>query len=115
MEKNRLHISDFKAGGKAYQISKGVPVAVEIEKVGRKFVYIKGGWYGFFLRDEDDDHLVENKDWGTREALYLTEQEAKDSADRTIICDEIRKLSNETRENKLSIDQLRRISAIIHE
>ena len=109
-----MTIKDFKVGENAYTISNGEVKAVEIIKVGRKYVYIRGGWYPFILKDNEDNHLIENKDWGTRKTIYLNKQDAVDVIDRSIIINELREVTR-IGTCDLSIDKLRRIHEIVKE
>ena len=110
----RLELSDFVVGEKAYVISKGNIVTVEISKVGRKYVQVKGGW-SYYLRDEGDNYLVDNRDWGDQEELFLTRQEAEDEIEFSMLLTTIRRYSEYSRLSKLSLDQLRRIGKIFEE
>jgi len=115
-----MTVKDFKVGAKAYVIA-SVRCGdfsireVEIEKVGRKFVYAKGGYYGFYLRDEDENYLVEEKEWGAPDVLFLTRQDAEEKIERDTLLKLIRKETEYAKLSSLSLDQLRRINQILHE
>lgn len=111
----KLEPSDFKVGAKAYVISKGGIAAVEISSVGRKYVYVKGGHYGYYHRNEEDNFFVENKDWGEPEELYLTMKDAEDELEFSMLLTSIRRCCEFSRLKKLSLDQLRRIGKIFEE
>lgn len=108
-----MTIKDFKVGEKAFIIIKNEVKAVDIIKVGKKYVYIKG-CNPFYLRNEKDNHLVENKDWGACQSLYLKRQDAIDIIDRRVIINELIKVTG-VGNRELPIDKLRKIYEIIKE
>ena len=55
-----MKIKDFKVGEKAYLVEDGEIKAVEIEKVGRKYVTIKHRLYSFSLLHETENYLEDN-------------------------------------------------------
>lgn len=110
----RLEIDDFVAGEKAYVVSKGEIHEVQVYKVGRKYVFVKG-YCEFFLRHEEDNYLVENKDWGEKESLYLSKKEAEDELEYSSLLRRIEKATKYYELRTLKLDQLRRIWNIINE
>lgn len=90
----------------------------KVFSVGRKYVRATtdvGGIYPteFFIANVDNEYLTENKDWGDRELLFLTEGDVNDYIEKI----ELQKwFRNEISERKLctyTLNQLRAIKAIL--
>lgn len=109
-----MTVKDFKVGENAYTISNGEAKAVKIIKVGRKNVYIRGYEHPFILKNNKNNYLTENKDWGASKIIYLNKQDAVDVIDRSVIINELRKVIR-IGNCGLPIDKLRKIYEIIKE
>lgn len=120
-----MTLKDFKPGQTVYNLriitGKSTEYSVtryKVVSIGRK--YVRAAPDGsdiypteFYLADEDNEYLTENRDWGNRTLLFFTESNINDYIEKI----ELRKwFRNEISEHKLrtyTLNQLRAIKAIL--
>lgn len=114
-----MNKSDFKVG----QIVYGKPGVNEsrrnkeilegtIEKVGNKYIDVKFGYREFKYYIED---LKQKTEYTTDFYLYLNKQEIQDEEESSLLTKDIKRKFDGWGKIDLSLDQLRRIKAIIDE
>lgn len=69
----------------------------------------------FYKREENDDFLVENKDWGDYEKLYLSEQAVNDDIERDMLRSWFVKAVGSYNIDNYSLEQLRKVKKILEE
>lgn len=121
-----MKIKDFKPGETAYSLIRVRGRLTEhfikkytINSVGRKYVKAtpEGGHFPveFYKREENDDFLVENKDWGDYEKLYLSEQAVNDDIERDMLRSWFVKAVGSYNIDNYSLEQLRKVKKILEE
>lgn len=116
-----LRVSDFKVGQKVVVVDNhqyGDGQQAVVSKVGWKYVTVQ--WYSreryFGVGGlEDAKYLLENTDYGTPAMLFPSEEVWKEEKERAELEREIRSASDWRNMTNLSLDQLRRINAILRE
>lgn len=120
-----MKIKDFKPEQTVYGLTKKNGRTTEhflkkykVVSVGRKYVRVapEGCRFltEFYLEEDSDNYLTENKDFGEREKLFLTEAAANEEIERYMILMWLRKNAY----GKLgycTINQLRQIRKILEE
>ena len=120
-----MTLKDFKSGQTVYNLriitGKSTEYSVtryKVVSIGRKYVRATPDGSDicpteFYLEDEDNEYLTENRDWGNRTLLFFTESNINDYIEKI----ELRKwFRNEISEHKLrtyTLNQLRAIKAIL--
>ena len=107
-------MSKLKAGNKVYESTPQGPKALTVEKVGRKYFYVRFNHYQSTVKFNLES-FVEVKDWGSPKRLYRSEQEIADSEDNSRISERLRSLFGRYGSHDVTLDQLRRIEAILDE
>lgn len=67
----------------------------------------------FYLEDKDNEYLTENKNWGNRELLFLTENGVNDYIEKIMLRNWFRKQTNERKLRTYTLGQLRTIRKIL--
>lgn len=67
----------------------------------------------FYLEDKDNEYLTENRDWGNRELLFLTENSVNDYIEKIMLLDWLRKETSEYKLRAYTLGQLRAIRKIL--
>ena len=119
-----MTIKNFKPGQTAYVLRRTRGRTTEhfikrytVLAVGRK--YVKAAPEGsqhpteFYLNDETDRYLTENKDWGERDRLFLTEEAVNDDIERDMLRLWIRKALESYKIDEYTLDQLRAVKEIL--
>ena len=90
----------------------------KVVSAGRK--YVRAAPYGsdiypteFYIADKDNEYLTENKDWGNRELLFLTENDANDYIEKIMLRGWLRKETSEYKIRTYTVEQLRAIKKIL--
>lgn len=87
-----------------------------VEAVGRKYVTISGGWgTKFYINHAEDDCLTEQNRYGAPASLFPSERAYAERVEQEELKKYVRKACDWPYNNKLSLDQLRRIAVIIQE
>jgi len=112
-QKHNLHVGQtlWLVLSSYYKGNAREPKEVVISKVGRKYFELEGRR----LEKYNIDNLREEIDSSYKNQCYLSFQEILDKKEIQKLTDEIRKFLQPYGELDLSLDQLRRISAIISE
>lgn len=122
-----MTIKDFKPGQTVYVLSriKGRTTERFIKKykvvsVGRK--YVKAApenslkyTVEFFVNNETDDFLYENKDWGDKDRLFATEEAANDDIEKDMLRIWLRKATESYKIDTYTLSQLRGVKKILEE
>jgi len=114
-----ISLSDFTVG-QAVVVSgehgrRGVRRAT-VEAIGRKYVTISGGWGAkFYVNHAEDDCLTEQNRYGAPATLFPSEQAYAERVEKEGLKKFVRNACDWPNNGKLSLDQLRRIAAIIRE
>lgn len=114
-----ISLSDFTVG-QAVVVSgehgrRGVRRAT-VETIGRKYVTISGGWGAkFYVNHAEDDCLTEQNRYGAPATLFPSEQAYAERVEKEGLKKFVRNACDWPNNGKLSLDQLRRIAAIIRE
>lgn len=114
-----LQLSDFKvgqtviiSGDRRYPDGNKVTVS----KVGRKYVTVKNNWgERQFYADGREDYLVEKITYGSPAALYPSEEAFQNATERARLREKMRRTFDWSSRTKLTLEQLKRIDAIIEE
>ena len=120
-----MTIKDFKPGQIVYNLKTITGKTTEhfirrykVISTGRK--YVRAALDGsdiypteFYLSDGDNEYLTENKDWGNRELLFLTENDVNDYIEKTMLRGWLRNEISERKIRALSLEQLRAIKKIL--
>lgn len=122
-----MTIKDFKPGQTVYVLSrvKGRTTEHFIKKykvvsVGRK--YVKAAPENslkypveFFLNNETDDFLCENKDWGDKDRLFTSEEAVNDDIEKDMLRTWLRKATESYKIDTYTLSQLRDVKKILEE
>ena len=116
-----ISIKDFKVGETAYLLGvTGRPPRlrpVKIHKVGRKYVTTKEGcWerkYG--VEHYSPDALVEKMEFGEKDLLFVSEQAYKDYTEKQELKQWLRSVAGGYPMPDFSLEQLRKVKAILEE
>lgn len=110
-----MTIKDFSPGQTVYILSGKYISERKVKSVGRKYVKIESNWDERFSETDDSNNfLVSSNTWGAQDRLFASIEDYNDYKEqeelkRKLLCD----VHSWTQ--KLSLDQLRRINAIINE
>lgn len=110
-----MTIKDFSPGQTVYILSKDHVTERKVNSVGRKYVKIESNWDERFSEtDESNNFLVSSNTWGAQDRLFASREDIDDYKEQEELK---RKLLRDVHSwtQKLSLDQLRRIQAIIDE
>lgn len=121
-----MTIKDFKPGETAYSQIRVRGKQTEhflkrytVVSVGRKYVKAtpEGGRFPieFFKREESDEFLVENKDWGDYEKLFLSEEAVNNDIERDMLRSWFLKAVSSYNIDNYSLEQLRAVKKILEE
>lgn len=127
-----MRIKDFTPGQTVYALRQEKGKTTEyflkrykVTSVGRKYVKAapEGGEYavGRFTTEFYDpdggtrNYLVENKDWGNRMRLFLTEEAANEEIEADMLKPQIRRMIESYRLNDYTVEQLRAVKKILEE
>lgn len=119
-----MTIKDFAPGQTVYVLTRTRGRTTEhfikrykVLSVGRKYVKAapEGSWHPieFYLNDETDKFLIENKDWGDKGRLFPTEQAVNDDIERDMLCSWARKALDSWKIDTYTLEQLRAIKEIL--
>lgn len=111
-----MKIKDFKVGQDAWLFyEKGCVEKVTVSRVGRKYVCVQNLGYEKQYKECDwcTEGLVENKDWGERALLFLTEEKLLEFQERKQAEDWLYSTMQRGIKNRFSLEQLRKIKEIL--
>lgn len=114
-----IQLSDFKVGQEVVisgdrRFPEGRKTTVI--KIGRKYVTVDGVWSERqFYADGREDYLVEKITYGSPAALYPSEEAFQNATERARLREKMRRTFDWSSRTKLTLEQLKRIDAIIEE
>ena len=119
-----MTIKEFKPGQEVYALTRTRGRLTEhfvkrytVLSVGRK--YVKAAPLGgkmpveFYKQQEADEYLVENKDWGDRMKLFLTEEGAMGDIEKDMLKTWLRKAVDGYKIEDYTLEQLRAVRKIL--
>lgn len=119
-----MTIKDFKPGQEVYALTRTRGRLTEhfikrytVLSVGRK--YVKAAPLGskfpveFYKQEETDEYLTENKDWGDRMRLFLTEEGAMEDIERDMLKTWLRRAADGNKVERYTLEQLRAVKEIL--
>lgn len=114
-----ISLSDFSVGQTVVVFGelgrRGVRRAT-VEAIGRKYVTISDGWGAkFYVNHAEDDCLTEQCRYGAPATLFPSERAYAERVEKEGLRKFVRNACDWPNNGKLSLDQLRRIAAIIQE
>ena len=110
-----MTIKDFSPGQTVYILSNKNIYERKVKSIGRKYVKIESNWDEKFEEcDERNNFLVSSNSWGAHDRLFASRKDIDDYMEqeelKRQLCCEVHSWTQ-----NLSLDQLRRINAIINE
>lgn len=120
-----MTIKDFKPGQTVFVLTRTRGRTTEhfvkrykVLSVGRK--YLKAAPEGslshpteYYLNDETDGYLTENKDWGDRTQLFPTEEAINADIEKDMLRSWVRKATENFRLDTYTLEQLRAVRKIL--
>lgn len=114
-----IQLSDFHVGQTVVIVEKqrrGAVYQTTVAKIGRKYVTTAGNWgKQFYVNNPKDSYLVEKSIYGAASLLYPSEEIYQQAVEKSTLEQQIRRSLDWPHISKLTLDQLRRIKAIIEE
>lgn len=114
-----IQLSDFHVGQTVVIVEnqrRGAVYQATVAKVGRKYVTTAGRWgQQFYVNNPKDPYLVEKSIYGAASRLYPSEENYQQAVEKSALEQQIRRSLDWPYISKLTLDQLRRIKAIIEE
>lgn len=114
-----IHLSDFHVGQAVVVVDdqrRSNVYHTTVEKIGRKYITIAGDrGKQFYARDPKSTYLVEKSIYGAAALLYPSEDAYQQAVEKSSLEKQIRNAMDWPYISKYTLDQLRRIKAIIDE
>lgn len=121
-----MKIKDFKPGQEVFVLTREKGRQTEhfvkkytVTSVGRK--YVKATPQGtnwpveFYKRHDEENFLVENKDWGNPAMLFATEEALNDDIEKDMLQTWLRKATEYSKVESYTLEQLRAVRRILEE
>ena len=114
-----IQLSDFHVGQAVVVVEnqrRGNVYHTTVAKIGRKYITIAGSWgQQFYVSDPKAPYLVEKSIYGAASLLYPSEDAYQQAVEKSALEKQIRNAMDWPYISRYTLDQLRRIKAIIDE